>query len=94
MKNYHVTYTFPSKEARENFLREVTVPADISRKEQGCLQYEYYYPAGSDTKLLLLEQWERAADQELHTKQPHFALIGKLKEKYGAVTEVKTWESM
>ena len=35
MKNFYVTYTFPSADSRDGFLQEVRLLADITRKEQG-----------------------------------------------------------
>ena len=87
MKNFYVTYTFPSADSRDGFLQEVRLLADITRKEQGCLRYDYFYPVDSENTLFLWEQWESK-----HTKQPHFALIGKLKEKYSASSSVSVQE--
>ena len=92
MKNFYVTYTFPSADSRDGFLQEVRLLADITRKEQGCLRYDYFYPVDSENTLFLWEQWESAQYQEKHTKQPHFALIGKLKEKYSASSSVSVQE--
>ena len=92
MKNFYVTYTFPSADSRDGFLQEVRLLADITRKEQGCLRYDYFYPVDSENTLFLWEQWESGQDQEKHTKQPHFALIGKLKEKYSASSSVSVQE--
>ena len=33
MKNFYVTYTFPSADSRDGFLQEVRLLADITRKE-------------------------------------------------------------
>ena len=46
MKNFYVTYTFPSADSRDGFLQEVRLLADITRKEQGCLRYDYFLPGG------------------------------------------------
>ena len=92
MKNFYVTYTFPSADSRDGFLQEVRLLADITRKEQVCLRYDYFYPVDSEHTLCLWEQWESAQVQEKHTKQPHFALIGKLKEKYSASYSVSVQE--
>ena len=57
MKNFYVTYTFPSADSRDGFLQEVRLLADITRKEQGCLRYDYFYPVDSENTLFLWEQW-------------------------------------
>ena len=87
MKNFYVTYVFHNKAERDGFLAEVRVLADITRREKGCVRYDYFFPVDDENVIFLWEQWESAEDQELHMKQAHFALIGKLKEKYGAVTK-------
>ena len=49
MTNYYVTYTLKTKEDRDNYYREVRENGiiDKSRAEDGCIRYEYYYPAES-----------------------------------------------
>lgn len=88
MKSFYVTYRFSSSKDRETFLNEVKEAAEISRGEQGCLKYEYYYPVDDEYRLLLWEQWETEEDQIRHTKQSHFLTIIAVKEKYGAETDV------
>lgn len=90
MKSFYVTYRFLNKKDREAFLGEVKEAAQISRNEQGCLKYEYYYPVDDDCSLLLWEQWQTEEDQIMHTKQSHFLTIGTVKEKYGVKTDVVT----
>lgn len=90
MTNYYVTYTLKNKEDRDNYYREVRENGiiDKSRAEDGCIRYEYYYPAESETEMFLWEQWESRAAQKKHTQQPHFAVLGKLKEKYGVTADI------
>lgn len=95
MKNFYVTYTFETDDERKNFLAEVQEAAAISRGEEGCLRYRYFYPADSqECSLLLWEQWESGSHQEAHTKRAHFADIARLKEKYHASTKVETSETV
>ena len=94
MKNFYVTYKFKNAKDRSEFLREVKPYAQISRQEEGCVRYDYYYPAESDLELMLWEQWETAGCQEEHMRSPHFAKIGELKEKYEAETELMTEETV
>ncbi len=90
MKNFYVTYIFETKEERDGFLAEVRRYAEISRREPGCIRYDYFYPVDWDNRLFLWEQWETAQDQKEHCRKAHFAHIGKLKEKYKAKTEIIT----
>ena len=90
MTNYYVTYTLKTKEDRDNYYREVRENGiiDKSRAEDGCIRYEYYYPAESETEMFLWEQLESREAQKKHTQQPHFEVLGKLKEKYGVDADI------
>lgn len=93
MKNFYVTYIFETKENRDGFLKDVSQDAQISRREPGCVRYDYFYPVDCDNRLFLWEQWETAQDQQEHCQRPHFAHIGLLKEKYKAKTEIITQDT-
>ncbi|MBQ6265036.1 MAG: antibiotic biosynthesis monooxygenase [Clostridia bacterium] len=57
-------------------------------KETGCLQYDYFISKESpDSVLLLIERWQNAEAQKIHTTQPHFKLLQELKAKYVEKTE-------
>lgn len=86
MKNFYVMYDFKSKEMRDGFIREIREERikEITVSEDGCIRYDYFYPVESERKVFLWEQWDSAEAQQKHTTQPHFAIIGKIKEKYGA----------
>lgn len=90
MTNYYVTYRLPDTAARDGYLREVQEQGimEKSRTEEGCIRYAYFYPTDSDTDLFLWEQWESREHQAAHCKTEHFAALGELKAKYGAVTEI------
>lgn len=90
MTNYYVTYRLNSKEDRDQYFKAVQENGIIekSRAEEGCIRYEYFYPAESETNLFLWEQWESRDAQKKHTQQPHFALLGKLKEKYHVEADI------
>ena len=38
--------------------------------------------------MFLWEQWESREAQKKHTQQPHFEVLGKLKEKYGVDADI------
>ena len=84
-----VTYHFDSKEDRDAFYRELAENriARICQEEKGCIRYDYFFPCEKDRELFLLEMWETKEDQKVHSRQPHFALIGGLKKKYNATIE-------
>ncbi len=91
MLNYYVTYTFGNRESREGFLKEIKDNKidEISKSEDGCHKYDYFYPVDSETQLLLWEKWESEEYQKAHCGREHFAFLGKLKEKYGASTQIE-----
>lgn len=92
MTNFYVTYTLPDKAARDGYMKEVLENGIIekSRAEAGCVRYEYFYPVESDNTLFLWEQWESRAHQKIHCQSEHFAVLGGLKAKYGAETDIVT----
>ena len=62
--------------------------AEQCRNENGCLQYDYFISEDKPDKLLLLiERWENAEAQKVHTSQPHFLILQDLKAKYVEKTE-------
>ena len=91
MYQIFVTYTFDSKEKRDGFYADLDKNqiAETCSREKGCIRYEYFYPCKDETRLFLVELWESGEDQQVHTKQPHFALIGELKGKYDARSELE-----
>ena len=90
MTNFYVTYTMPSKADRDGYLRDIQEEGidEISRGEEGCIRYDYFYPVGSDNTLFLWEQWESREHQTAHCQTAHFARLGELKEKYGVTAEI------
>lgn len=87
----HVYYTAKDGDDLMNFLREAEEAGIVSktRKEKGCLQYEYFISAENDREMLLLEKWESAEDQKAHDGQPHMKVLMYIKSKYGLSTEIE-----
>lgn len=96
MTNFYVTYTMPTAKERDGYLKEIQENRidEISRKEEGCIRYDYFYPAGSDNTLFLWEQWESREHQKAHCQTEHFAKLGELKEKYSVISEIKIEEAL
>ena len=90
----HVYYTAKDGDDLMNFLREAEEAGIVSktRKEKGCLQYEYFISAENDREMLLLEKWESAEDQKAHRTQDHFVMLGKKKKKNGLETRIEKIE--
>lgn len=87
----HVYYKAKDSEVLTNFFEELDESGapEITRKEKGCIRYDYFVSTTNATKALLVEQWETPEDQEAHSRQPHFKTIGEIKAKYGLETEVE-----
>lgn len=87
----HVYYTAKDSNDLKNFLREAEEAGIVSktRKEKGCLQYEYFISAENDKEMLLLEKWESAEDQKAHDGRAHMKVLMDIKSKYGLSTEIE-----
>lgn len=90
MTNFYVTYKMPDKAARDGYYAEVRDAEiiDKSRAEDGCIKYDFFFPADSDNTLFLWEQWESREHQAAHCQTEHFAQMAPLKEKYGVTTDI------
>ena len=85
----NVTYTMKPG-MRDTFLKEVQaqgIQAAV-RREDGCLQYDYYLPVEEDNTLLLVERWRDQAAQQAHLATPHMAALGKIKEHCVVRTQI------
>ncbi len=85
-----VRYT-AKPDLRGRFLQEVAesgILRDI-RAEAGCQHYAYYLDAENDERILLVEKWASAAQQEQHLTQPHMARLLAIKERYIDDTRVE-----
>jgi len=78
---------------REAFLHAVEEQRIISRtlEEKGCLSYEYSLPLDADQTVCLQELWETAEAQAAHMKQPHFAVLTELKQRYVKNTDIRKY---
>ena len=82
MLGINVIYTMkPGK--RDAFLAEIAACGvqQAVRKENGCLQYDYFASVDSPDLLLLLEKWTDLNAQELHLTQPHMTQIAPIKQR-------------
>ena len=91
MLTIHVFCRAENGEMLRKFYEEAKAAGVIgkSRQDEGCLQYDYFFSADRDNEILLLEKWESKELQEKHGQQPHFAELGKLKEKYKIQSELE-----
>jgi len=87
MYTIYVKYEcLPNK--REAYLKRVkdTGIVDAIRAEDGCIKYDYYLSEKDPDELLLIEQWESKAHQQIHMTQPHMAHMREFKDDYIAKT--------
>ena len=75
---------------REAFVQKVKETGVLSaiRAEEGCIRYDYYFSEKDPNELLLIEQWESKAHQQIHLDQPHMATLREFKDDYIAKTHL------
>ena len=83
---------FPQK--REAFIQKVkdTGILEAIRAEDGCVRYDYYLSEKDPNELLLIEQWETKAHQQIHIGQPHMARLREIKGDYIQSTTLGEFE--
>lgn len=69
---------------RDNNIRE------LSKSEEGNLEYEIYKPFDSEDDICLTEVWKNAESQRQHHQTLHYAILSELKAKYVKKIEIKT----
>lgn len=85
MNTYLLFVTYHAKAGKaQDFVRELeeSGAAQKVRAEEGCIRYDYFFSAADPDTVLLFEEWESVAHQQIHLTQPHIALIKAAKEKY------------
>ena len=91
MLNLLVLYKAENGEMLRRFYEEVKAAGIIekSREEAGNLRYDYFFSADKENEILLVEKWESQESQKEHSGLPHFAELGKIKEKYNIQTKAE-----
>ena len=85
MNTYLLFVAYHAKRGQaEAFVRELeeSGAAAAVRAEEGCIRYDYFFSAADPDTVLLFEEWESVAHQQIHLTQPHIAQIKAAKEKY------------
>lgn len=72
MFGLNVTFVMKPGKTKE-FLEGVAANGSHAaiRKEEGCLQYDFFLPVEGEEKILLVEKWTCADAQKVHMTQPH-----------------------
>lgn len=83
---------------KEDFLKAIKSEGidTACRNEDGNIKYDYYFPVDEDDEMLtdemlLVEKWRDADALDAHTKQPHFARLGELKNEYVEETIIEKY---
>lgn len=81
--NLRVTYNVKPgmRDAFIKALQECGVQQDI-RNEDGCVAYDYFLSIEDENVVVLIEEWESKAQQEVHLGQPHMAKVHDLKDRF------------
>lgn len=77
MFRINVTYKAKDGETLRGFYDEITEEgiAAATRKEEGCMLYEFYFSAERDNELMLMEKWADRTAQEHHDMMLHMAQL-------------------
>ena len=89
---YVVFKCVPGK--REEYIEKLKAEGivDAIRKEDGCIQYDYYFSEKDKDEILLLETWESKKHQEIHLEQPHMVKLREIKPDYVVSTKLGEFE--
>ena len=94
MKELILCVTYTTKPGMgDAFVRDVLEQGilEATRREEGCLGYEYYRSVDRADEVLLLERWTSRACQQAHLAQPHMAALKALKERYVLDTRLESF---
>ncbi len=82
-------YLLPGK--RDEFMQKLAElkVAELSREEDGCLQYDYFISVDSPDILLLAECWRDEEAQKAHCSSSHCLALQQIKARYVEKTEFK-----
>jgi quinol monooxygenase YgiN len=61
---------------REEFMRLAEPVLAVTKKEKGCLFYEFHPSASDPDLIVVIEGWESAADHLAHQKALHHVAFG------------------
>lgn len=83
MITVHLYYTGTNGAARR-FAEEMesSGTADLIRREEGNLRYQYFLPLDDPETVLLIDSWEDQPAIDAHHASPMMATIAELRDKY------------
>ena len=82
------------KGKREEYIEKLNSEGIVEavRREDGCIQYDYYFSEKNPDEILLIEAWESKKHQEIHIEQPHMARLRELKPEFVVSTKLGEFE--
>lgn len=93
MYGLNVTYVL-KPDARQEFLDAVTAAGvlEATRREPGCVAYEFFLPAADCERVLLVERWTDRAAQAAHMTRENIKTLGAIKAQYVDRTQVEDYD--
>ena len=90
----HLFYKGKNGAARK-FVEEMesSGTADLVRKEEGNLRYDYFIPINDPETVLLIDSWKDQSSIDIHHSSPMMSSIAALREKYDLHMEVERFIS-
>ena len=90
----HLFYKGKNGAARK-FVEEMesSGTADLIRKEEGNLRYDYFIPMNDPETVLLIDSWKDQSSIDIHHSSPMMSSIAALREKYDLHMEVERFIS-
>lgn len=67
--------------------------ADVIRREEGNLRYEYFIPMQDEETVLLIDSWENQQALDVHHASPMMQTIAALRDKYDLHMRVERYVS-
>ena len=67
--------------------------AELIRKEEGNLRYQYFFPMNDEETVLLIDQWQDQAAIDHHHASPMMDVLAELRKKYDLHMEVERYRS-
>ena len=91
MFSINVTYRAKDGDTLRRFYDDIPAEgiAAVTRTEEGCVLYEFYFSAERDNELLLMEKWADRTAQEHHDVMPHMVKLMEIKERYSIETSIE-----
>jgi len=87
------SYLFVPAENREAYYKEHLEKVGIpSRKDHGCICYDYVFSASREDLMIIMEQWESEEDMAAHLASEHCKHSAGLRNKYQVTNRLDKFE--